>query len=157
MVKHVVRPLKSGFLYDWSLPKRAVFSRVLGIWKIRRTINGNCVPNVALYQAEPHLVINLFYKVLRLLRPRSVKNIVVYDTSVSYTPYFFPCRTRFISHRERSRSKHSALRVERLLLERKYHNFKAYTQAKIKGEHLLPFDFLVEVTRFELATSTSRT
>ena len=67
---------------------------------------------------------------LRLLRPRSVKNIVVYDTTVSYTPCFFPCRTRFISHCERSRSKHSALRVKRLLLERKYHNFKSITLRK---------------------------
>ena len=31
----------------------------------------------------------------------SVKNIVVYDTTVSYTPYFFPSHPRFITHRVR--------------------------------------------------------
>ena len=81
------------------------------------------------------------YASLRLLRPRSVKNIVDSRPNGCDSPYFFPCRTRFISRRERSRSKHSALRVNRLLFVRKYHNSKAYAQAKIKGEHLLPFDF----------------
>ena len=57
----MVRPLKSGILYNWSLPKSAVFSRVSGVWNFRGTGNGNCVPNVALYQAEPHLGIKLFF------------------------------------------------------------------------------------------------
>ena len=34
-----------------------------------------------------------------------LENIVVYGTAVPYTPYFLPCRPRFISHRERSGSK----------------------------------------------------
>ena len=37
-----------------------MFTRVLGVLKNRRTQVGDCVPNVALYQAEPHLVIELF-------------------------------------------------------------------------------------------------
>ena len=37
-----------------------MFTRVLGILGNRRTQVGDCVPNVALYQAEPHLVIFSF-------------------------------------------------------------------------------------------------
>ena len=37
-----------------------MFSRVLGVLEIYRTESGDLLPNVALYQTEPHLVMNFF-------------------------------------------------------------------------------------------------
>ena len=38
-------------------PKKSVFSRVFSVFGIYNAENGDWVPNVALYQTEPHLVI----------------------------------------------------------------------------------------------------
>ena len=68
---------------------------------------------------------------LRLLRPRSVINIVAYATAVAYAPYLFPCRARFFAHRARSRSKHSA-RVERFSSSRKITVWSRYVRQNQK-------------------------
>ncbi len=49
------------------------------------------------------------YLIVKTSRFASVKNIVAYDTPVSYAPYSFPSRTPFLAHRAQSCSKHLVL------------------------------------------------
>ena len=51
----MVKPLKSGISGEGEPPKKSVFSRVRGVFDFCETEIGDLLPNVALYQAEPHL------------------------------------------------------------------------------------------------------
>ena len=47
-------------------PKKSVFSRAFSVLEIYNAENGDWVPNVALYQTEPHLVLNCYERLCAL-------------------------------------------------------------------------------------------
>ena len=51
----MVRPLTSGILFNCLQPIYAVFSKGFGVFEIFTLVIGDLLPNVALYQTEPHL------------------------------------------------------------------------------------------------------
>ncbi|MBQ9097924.1 MAG: hypothetical protein IJY50_00645, partial [Clostridia bacterium] len=86
-------------------PKKSVFSRAFGTFRKIHAENGDGVPNVALYQAEPHLDMKFFGVIASkpmkdLLRcPKFVARCSLRQISTAATPH-----APFICHWQRSRS-----------------------------------------------------
>ena len=98
----MVRPLTSGFLLNWLLPKSAVFSRVLGVLESCRTESGDLLPNVALYQTEPHLVIHFSWAPRALpVVTKSLSSLLRNSPIDKSLPLLF---SRSFRHRRRSKT-----------------------------------------------------
>ena len=83
-------------------PKKSVFSRVFGSTRKLHAENGDGVPNVALYQAEPHLVIKLFFAPRALpVVTKTLSALLCNLPIVKSLPLLF---VRFFRHRRRSQT-----------------------------------------------------